>query len=112
MDDDDSGDDLTDADRLLNAWNAEAPRWGWSRVSKFTEGRKTKARARIKTYGIDECLKAVKRAGMAAMFNNGNPPQWFTFDFIVKNDENISKIMEGKYDRDFRSKGSGWDFSR
>jgi hypothetical protein len=103
-------DEISDLDQFLNAWNDEAKRWDWPRVIKFTDGRKAKARARLKTHGLDDCLKAIKRAGMAKMLTADPPPQWFTFDFITRNDENLIKIMEGKYDRQFAGTGSSWKF--
>ena len=109
-DDGTAGETLSDLDEFLAAWNDEAQRWGWPRVMKFTEGRRTKARARLKAHGLDDCRKAIKRAGMAKMLTADPPPQWFTFDFITRNDENLVKIMEGKYDRQFAGTGSSWNF--
>ena len=102
-----------DIQKFLDHWNDLAPRFKWPRVDKFTDTRRDKARLRIKSLGLQYCLDALTRAAEEAkMLNNGKPPQWFTFDFVVRNSENLVKIMEKKYDRDFNSKGSGWDFNR
>ncbi|MFA4904687.1 MAG: hypothetical protein WC600_18320 [Desulfobaccales bacterium] len=32
---------------------------------------------------------------------------WLTFDFLIANDTNAIKLLEGNYDRDFGSAGGG-----
>lgn len=77
---------------------------------KLTPKRETGIKQRIKSYGLDGVLKAIKRAGMAGMLTTDPPPKWFTIDFLFRSDDSIAKIMEGKYDERFNDRRSGWNF--
>lgn len=92
------------------AWNDAAARQGWARCMKMTEKRKTHIRQRIKTYGIDGIRQALAKAETAGMLTGAEPPGWFNIDFLIRSDDSIAKIMEGKYDRALKGDRSSWDF--
>ena len=74
--------------------------WNKTRLPKVMKvrpesGRGKSLRARIREYGIDEVLKAVK-AAESSDFLQEKP--WFDFGWFVR-PENFVKVLEGKYNR-------------
>ena len=61
----------------------------------MTDKRRKHIAARVRSYGIDQVLAAIEMAGQS-VFLHSKP--WATIDWVCENDDNISKILEGKYD--------------
>lgn len=82
-------------DVLLNVcmWNHFAEKHKKPKISKITNGRKKKLNLRLKNkdFIISKILSEVKNQKFAM---DGD---WFTFDWIIDNDENYVKVLEGKY---------------
>lgn len=98
-------------DQVVEIWNLAAKRQGWAKCFKVTDKRKKHIPQRIKSYGLDGIAEAIKKAESADQLIGNDPPKWFDFDFLVRSDDSIAKIMEGKYDRKFGGdKRSGWNF--
>jgi hypothetical protein len=83
---------------LMKLWNELGCR---PTVSELTDDRRKKAGLRLRKQGdpdwwrrLFEKAKALNKA-------------WLTFDFLMKNDTNSLKVLEGNYDRDFDNRGNG-----
>lgn len=81
---------------LMGLWNELGCK---PMVSELTDDRRKKAGLRLRKRGdpdwwgrLFEKVKALNKA-------------WLTFDFLMKNDTNCLKVLEGNYDIDFKSTG-------
>lgn len=81
-------------------WNDVAAKTGWPQVRKLTDARRAKLKARLAEHGDDGWRQALTRAA-ASEWLGKDPPSWFTFDFLVKNENNLIKLLEGNYDKRF-----------
>ena len=75
-------------------WNDNIAIHGYSKIKKVTGGRAKKAKAREIEKHLFEIEEMV--AGFSDFVKDGN---WFGFDWIIKNDENIIKVLEGKFSK-------------
>ena len=85
--------------RAVTAWN-ELDNMGIKPVSRVSMDSKRgkMLNARIKEYGIDEVLKAIKKVGESDYLRGMvKPVSWFNFDWFVK-PNNFPKVLEGNYD--------------
>lgn len=82
-------------------WNTIASEYGLPVVKKLSRSRSDKLKARI-TEGLTvECLEQIGEKIKASSFiKNG---KWCNFDWIMENDKNYNKILEGNYDDNDRS---------
>lgn len=93
----DDGAQRIDYQRYADAWNHVAAQCGWTKVVKLSESRKRQLRARLKDQDFD--WKAILEAARSSQGLRGQ--QWFSFDWLLKNDQNYLKVLEGKYKRAF-----------
>ena len=86
-----------DVDRIVTAWNAtDLPE-----VLRMTDKRRKKVAARVKSFGVDNVLKAIEKAGKSDLCHKifeGKKEPWCDFDWLMKDDDNMAKTLEGKYD--------------
>lgn len=86
-----------DVDRIVTAWNAtDLPE-----VMRMTDKRRQKVAARVKSFGVDNVLKAIGKAGKSDLCHKifeGKKEPWCDFDWLMKDDDNMAKTLEGKYD--------------
>jgi predicted phage replisome organizer len=85
----------TDVRRVVDEWNS----LGLSPVQKITgESKRGKAlKARIREYGVDEVIKAVRNVSESTFLRGGSKSGWMiTFDWFVK-PNNFPKVLEGQY---------------
>lgn len=80
------------------AWNEVARRTGWKAIKKLSEPRKAALRARLRDEGLDGWKAALARAHASPFLGGDPPPDFFTFDWVVK-PGNFLKLIEGNYDR-------------
>jgi len=88
---------------LMESWNEICASEGLPRIEQQTNGRKAKAKARIKTFPTSEFWGKVLNGIIESDYLMGRRRKegdtWKPdFDWLVKNDENAAKVMEGKYD--------------
>jgi len=88
---------------LIESWNEICGTEGLSKVEQVTNGRQAKARARIKRYPKSEFWGQVLNGIIQSDYLMGRKRKegdtWKPdFDWLVRNDENPAKVMEGKYD--------------
>jgi hypothetical protein len=86
-----------DPEILLNWWNGFAPNLGLPVIRKLTDKRKNKARTRMGE-GIADDLEMIQGKIEVSDFLKGSTGWRADFDFIIENDTNWQKILEGKYD--------------
>jgi len=88
---------------LMESWNEICGTEGLPKIEQQTNGRKIKAKARIKTFPKSEFWGKVLNGIIESDYLMGRKRKegdtWKPdFDWLVKNDETPAKIMEGKYD--------------
>jgi len=74
-------------------WNLFAVKYTYPQISKMTKARLTSLKNRLK----EPEFKFVEILKKAAISKGLTGASWFGFDFIIKNDTNYIKVLEGKY---------------
>lgn len=86
-----------DCQQVVEAWNAMAKNAGLSSISKLTDERRRKLRARIRSEGLDAIRAAIERIPKSP-FLTGQTKDWkANFEFLLRTDS-VTKINEGNYD--------------
>lgn len=88
----------SDIQSVLNAWN-ELEQYGVRAVTKLRSGtdRHDRLCARIKEYGIDDVLTAIKNIKQSDFLQGKNNKGWaITFDWFVR-PNNFPKVLDGNY---------------
>lgn len=68
------------------------------KVTKITDDRKRKIKARYKNFDTNDFQKAFEKAEESD-FLSGRKTEWnATFDWFIENDKNMTKVLEGNYD--------------
>lgn len=77
----------------MDLWNLFSEKYGTSKVLASSETRKKKLKVRLsdKNFHFEKILKAATEQKFAL------ESKWFNFDFVIENDTNYIKILEGKY---------------
>jgi hypothetical protein len=83
---------------LVELWNDLGCR---PLVSELTDERRRKAGLRIRKRGDPDWWER-----LFEKVRELNKP-WLTFDFLMRNDTNCLKVLEGNYDHDFSNRGNG-----
>jgi hypothetical protein len=81
-------------DPYADLWNLFAGERGLPKVEKINSTRKRKFSVRIREKGFD-FISILTKAGRSEFLLSGN---WFGFDWLIANDNNFQKVLEGKYD--------------
>lgn len=109
------GQDRTGKDRInykaiADAYNRICT--SMSKCTKLSDGRKKHIKARLKNFTVEQIELAFSKAE-ASDFLTGKKGNWkANFDWIIKSDDNLLKILEGKYDNCGSScPSSGWSFT-
>jgi hypothetical protein len=82
------------AEVYVDFWNIFAGQKGLSQVREISAARRKKLQARLSKKSFS-FLDIIKKANLS-QFLTGS--KWFDFDWIIENDHNYIKILEGKYD--------------
>jgi len=87
-------------DRIKALWNLAMKETEVPQISKLTNVRKNKLKSRIQellTY--DDWKKLFIKIAGTPWLHGKNDKQWIvSFDWIIENDNNYTKVLEGKYD--------------
>jgi len=86
-------------ERIRSEWNALAAETGLSQVQTMTGSRKAKLRTRWAEEAFRDGWPAILEKIRGSPFLLGDTDWKVTFDWIVKNDKNFVKVLEGNYDR-------------
>jgi hypothetical protein len=83
---------------IVDLWNKEMPS-PIPRVAKLTDQRRPHLKARLDDLPTIEGWKDLFKMIRRSSFLTGRGGDWFVdFDWVIKNDGNLIKILEGKYD--------------
>ncbi|MEN8078217.1 hypothetical protein ABFP60_14720 [Clostridioides difficile] len=91
----------TNVQRIIDEWNS----LGLNKVISINPGtnRSKSLNARIKEYGEDSIINAIKNINSSSFLKGQNKNNWvITFDWLIK-PNNFIKVLEGNYD-DIKSK--------
>jgi predicted phage replisome organizer len=69
-------------------------------IRSITDKRKSKVKARMNSMNItfDDVIQAVKNISYSSFLNGENSRKWKAdFDWLFDNDNNLTKVLEGKY---------------
>ena len=76
----------------------EANKYGLSIISKLSDKRKAKLRARIDELGEGKIIEAIDKIKESSFLRGKNDRKWkVDFDWLIANDTNILKVLEDKY---------------
>ena len=94
------------AEAYANTWNEH--RGPLPRVREFTESRRRKIKTRIaQGVSLEAFAAVVKRCAATPFLIGNNDRGWQAdFDWLIENDTNIARVMEGKYDNGGHSSGT------
>ncbi|WP_420266008.1 hypothetical protein [Candidatus Magnetominusculus dajiuhuensis] len=85
---------------LLLLWNEYAAKAGLCFANKMTAPRMRNCRARLKERRLDEWEEVFKKIIANPFLTGKNKDGWrASFDWIIKNDNNSQKVLDGFYDR-------------
>lgn len=93
-------------DAAFRDWEKAAIEKGWPVPRLLSDQRRRKLAARLRVHGRDGWRAALTKAWESPLLGGSEPPSWFNFDWITKNDENLLKVLEGNYDRTGNGFGS------
>jgi hypothetical protein len=94
-----------DSDKIFSEWNSFADKNGLAKIQILTGGRKQKIKARLNNslFNFSEILNKIENSD----FLLGKIGNWkVNFDFVIQNDINYIKIIEGKYDNNDHDTGT------
>ncbi len=75
-----------------------ANEYGLSIISKLSDKRKAKLRARIDELGEGKIIEAIDKIKESSFLRGENDRKWkVDFDWLIANDTNILKVLEDKY---------------
>lgn len=94
-------DNLTDMARYWNENCGKLPL-----VSRITASRRSKELKRLDEFGEEKFKQAIKLAAASVFCNGGkNGDGWkANYDFLIANENNIAKLLEGKYGGEIKQK--------
>lgn len=97
---DDKKKDKTPYQEVLNLYHSICT--SLPTVRTYTEKRKKGVKARLGTYSLEDIKEAFSKAAASRFMNGDNDRKWKAdFEwFFVYGDNNIAKVLEGKYDND------------
>lgn len=75
-----------------------ANEYGLSIISKLSDKRKAKLKARLDELGEDKIIEAIDKIKESSFLRGENDRKWkVDFDWLIANDTNILKVLEDKY---------------
>ena len=80
-------------------------------VRTYTDKRKKGVKARLETYSLNDIKEAFTKAEASSFMRGENDRKWkpdFEW-FFIHGDNNIAKVLEGKYDDAPKSSSTGYD---
>jgi uncharacterized protein YdaU (DUF1376 family) len=87
------------AEEAFGQWAKAASERGWPVPTTLTDQRRKKLTSRLKSHGLEAWRAALVNAYRSPLLTTDPPPGWFNFDWLIKNDENLLKLLEGNYNR-------------
>ncbi len=86
-------------DEIVALWNSAVENTSIPQIKKLTSSRRAKIKARMKDFPATEDWAALFKPIIASDFLCGDNDRGWTasFDWLVANEENPTKVLEGKY---------------
>ncbi len=82
---------------FMNAWNSL--NFGLAKIKSLSTSRKRHIASRLKEASLDEWIYAMKKIGDSRFLCGENNSGWkIDFDWLIENETNRLKIIEGKYE--------------
>jgi hypothetical protein len=98
---------------LMNLWNKYAQMADLYMANKMTMPRTRNCRARLRERKLAEWEDVFKRIIANPYLTGKNKDNWKAgFDWIIKNDNNSQKVMEGFYDRNKPGQATGYTYDK
>lgn len=94
-------------DTAIEQWTVSASKRGWPVPRALTDQRRKKLAARLRAHGLDGWRQVLTKAWQSPLLSADPPPSWFSLDWLIRNDENMLKVLEGNYDRTGNGFGGG-----
>ncbi len=85
------------AREIFEDWNAFAEKNGRAKIQTLTDTRKSKIFVRLKEKEFD--FKKILICADNSKFITGVDGSWFTFDWVIENESNYLKVLEGNYQK-------------
>lgn len=79
----------------VDLWNLFATEKSLSHISKISDSRRRKFAVRSREQAFN-FIEVIRKAGQSEFLLTG---KWFGFDWIIENDSNYLKVIEGNYDK-------------
>jgi 5-methylcytosine-specific restriction endonuclease McrA len=92
-----------DYQKIVNMYNDTCV--SLPRMTKLTDSRKNKIKARLKTFTIEEIQRAFELAEKSDFLSGKNGKWICNFDWLMKNDDNMSKVLDGVYKNNSKKGG-------
>ena len=92
-----------DYQKIVNMYNDTCV--SLPRMTKLTNTRKDKIKARLKAFTIEEIQRAFELAEKSDFLIGKNGGWKCNFDWLMKNDENMSKVLDGNYKNNSKKGG-------
>lgn len=90
----------TPSKALFDLWNECIEGSPLSYVRELSSAREKKCSARLKERSLQEWGQIFRRMATTPFLSGQNPRGWKAdFDWIMSNDGNAAKVLEGKYDQ-------------
>lgn len=87
-----------DLEIIKDEWN-EVAKNDLSKITVLSKTRKDKLKLRLKEYGKDLIIDAIKKIPKSKFLLGDNKQGWkCSFDWLIENDKNILKVYEGNYE--------------
>lgn len=89
--------DPNESDQLVSFWNEQ--KFGLAKVQSLTKERKAKLRLRLNEAPLSDWMVAISKIGASEFLIGKNNSGWKAdFDWLIGNETNRLKIIEGKYE--------------
>jgi hypothetical protein len=81
----------------MHEWNEFADKNDLSKISSLSKSRKSKLEARLKNGDFKKLFQEALEQIKKSQYLLGSKGWKVSFDWLIKNDENILKVVEGNY---------------
>jgi DNA-binding PadR family transcriptional regulator len=88
---------IVDMNIYMQKWNSLASRNSLSKITSLTKSRREKLDARLKSGEFEKLFERALDEIAKSQYLLGAKGWKVTFDWLIKNDENILKVVEGNY---------------
>lgn len=93
--------------KLVESWNQAVAGTAIPRVRDITPSRTKKAKVRLRERSLEEWDLVFRKISESSFCKGGGRDAWVaSFDWIISNDGNAAKVLEGYYDNRVPSRGA------